>query len=294
MLVNIAIGDAYGSGFEFKPAEFVECHNTAELPYLPHSLSTRGPGNYTDDTQMSLAIAEHIIEGGKWTQKAVAQRFIDTFRRDPRDTYAKHFNEFLKTVKNGEDFMKRIRNDSMRSGAAMRSLPLGVIPSLEALKTAALIQASVTHNTHEGRDSSYAVALIGHYLYYAKGPIKELADFLKSYIPGYAWELPWIGRVPSEGIPCVRAALTVLTGEILNVGEVLRKSIAFTGDTDTVGAIALGAAMLDRERASWEIPPHLLEGLEDLRYGKTHLRITERKLMRPSKSWAAKDQRFNW
>lgn len=294
MLVNIAIGDSYGAGFEFKPDAFVEEHNTADLPYLPHSLSTRGPGHYTDDTQMSLAIAEHIIEGGKWTQEAVAQRFIDTFRRDPRDTYAKHFNEFLKTVKNGEDFMKSIRNDSMRSGAAMRSLPLGVIQSLEALKTAAFIQASVTHNTHEGRDSSYAVALIGHYLYYAKGPIKELPDFLRAYIPGYAWDLPWIGHVPSEGIPCVRAALAVLTGEILSVGEVLRKSVAFTGDTDTVGAIALGAVMLDRERASWKIPPHLFEELEDLRYGRTYLLITERKLMKPSKNWKERDQGFNW
>lgn len=293
MLVHIAIGDAYGSGFEFKPKDFVELHNTDKLSYLPHSLSSREAGCYTDDTQMSLAIAEHIIEGGKWTQEDVAQRFIDVFRRDPRDTYAKHFNEFLQTVRTGEDFMKKIKNDSNRSGAAMRSLPLGVIPDLGRLKNAAFIQASTTHNTHEGRDSSFAVALIGHYLYYAKGPVKDLPLYLKDQIPGYAWDLPWVGRVPSEGIPCVRAALTVLTGEMtLCVRDVLRAAVAFTGDVDTVAALALGAIMLDRERASWSIPAHLKEGLETGRYGRTYLFVTERKLMRPRRSWKTKDRSF--
>ncbi|BAY79371.1 ADP-ribosylation/crystallin J1 (plasmid) [Nostoc linckia NIES-25] len=42
------------------------------------------PGNYTDDTQMSIAIAEVIVAQAPWTAEVLAQSFVTAFKRDPR------------------------------------------------------------------------------------------------------------------------------------------------------------------------------------------------------------------
>src|SRR4051812_4424233 len=89
--LELAIGDAYGACFEFAPAEFVGRHNAATA-YPCHPDPGRAAdvpaGRYTDDTQMSVALAEHIIDGNEWTAEAVADRFVHTFHRDPRRGYS--------------------------------------------------------------------------------------------------------------------------------------------------------------------------------------------------------------
>lgn len=88
MLVEIAIGDAYGAGFEYaKP--------TPDRPndlsrYYQHPRHGIIPGCYTDDTQMSLAVAEALIENGAAaTSLQFVEKFILAFQRDPaKDTPA--------------------------------------------------------------------------------------------------------------------------------------------------------------------------------------------------------------
>ena len=94
MLVNIAIADAYGASFEFKDKRFVDLHNTG-TSYVTGAGRTK-PGHYTDDTQMSLALAELLIENPQWTRFKVAAKFLDAFKRDPRPGYAGGFYHFLK------------------------------------------------------------------------------------------------------------------------------------------------------------------------------------------------------
>ena len=61
MLVELAIGDAYGAGFEYASPQIVYSNNNLRA-YIPHPKHPIIPGHYTDDTQMSIAIAEAIIE----------------------------------------------------------------------------------------------------------------------------------------------------------------------------------------------------------------------------------------
>jgi ADP-ribosyl-[dinitrogen reductase] hydrolase len=61
MLVECAIGDALGAGFEFTSSYFIKDNfNPKKLSYIQHPSHQIKPGCYTDDTQMSLAIAEFI------------------------------------------------------------------------------------------------------------------------------------------------------------------------------------------------------------------------------------------
>ena len=60
----------------------------------------------------------------------LARRFVEAFRRDPREGYAGGFYAFLQEVTSGDEFLQRIRPDSDKSGAAMRAGPLGVFPTI--------------------------------------------------------------------------------------------------------------------------------------------------------------------
>jgi hypothetical protein len=115
MLVEIAIGDAYGAGFEYvKDYSIIENYNNLS-GYIKHPIHNLQPGSYTDDTQMSIAIAELIINENVWTPEIIAKYFLEAFHRDVRDVYARRFQEFLSKTKTAKDFLKNIGRDCFTS-----------------------------------------------------------------------------------------------------------------------------------------------------------------------------------
>jgi ADP-ribosylglycohydrolase len=276
MLLELAVGDAYGAGFEYAPDDLVRKHNDATR-YLQHPRH-RGtkPGMYTDDTQMSLAIAEGLVAGDRWTPLHVAARFVDVFRRDPREGYASRFYAFLQSVVSGEEFLQRIRPDSDKSGAAMRAAPLGVLPTVGQVLERCRVQADLTHNTPDGRNAAAAAALTSHYLLYDLGPLSRLGAFLVGQVPGQ-WDAPWSGQVGPKGWMSVRAAVTAV-GRCRRLSDLLRDCVAFTGDVDTVAAIALAAASCSREYEQ-DLPPSLVGKLENGPYGRDYIVDLDRRLL---------------
>ena len=98
MLVELAIGDAYGSCFENTDMAFVERNNDLHYEVHPRILKkypadaqpTLVPsGCYTDDTQMSIGIAEMMLDDEfDWFDKeAMADKFLEVFKRDERRGY---------------------------------------------------------------------------------------------------------------------------------------------------------------------------------------------------------------
>jgi hypothetical protein len=87
MLLELAIGDAYGAGLEYADELVSQYNNLAG--YMQHPRHGTAPGQYTDDTQMSIAVAEAIVSGEPWTPKLLADALVRAFRRDPRDGNAR-------------------------------------------------------------------------------------------------------------------------------------------------------------------------------------------------------------
>lgn len=275
MLVELAIGDAYGAGFEYASNRIVrECNDLSR--YIQHPRHGIAPGHYTDDTQMSVAIAEAIVEGDPWTPLALATRFVSAFRRDPREGYASRFFEFLQQVRDGADFVATIRPDSDKSGAAMRACPIGVFLSVADVISRCTLQARLTHDTPEGIRAAVAASLMTHYFLYRIGPKSKLPEFINSHVSG-PWATPWTGKVGAQGIMSVRAALTALVAHNSMTG-LLRACIAFTGDVDTVATIALGAAAGSAEYEQ-DLPEQLYAGLEDGLYGRAFLESLDAQLL---------------
>lgn len=278
MLLELAIADAYGFGFEYAPSDFVARHNRGEVfvqhPGRPDII----PGRYSDDTQMSVALAEFMLSGEPMTAVNLVGYFIDAFKRDPREGYAGRFYDILVKVRNPQDFLSVVQPQSNRSGGAMRASTCGLLASTDDVINAAVWQASVTHATRDGMNAAAASALL---VWACRQGIDQgfLPQFLNDTVPGYQWDIPWIGPVGAPGIHAVKAALDALANET-TLHDVLVHSVAFTGDVDTVAAISLAAASQHPDIVK-NLAPELYDGLEDGKYGKKYItkldaRLTKR------------------
>lgn len=276
MLLELAIGDAYGAGFEYAN-EMVEKHNDLSryIQHPRHKATT--PGMYTDDTQMTLAVAEAIVAGDDWTPLNLASRFVQVFQRDPREGYAQRFYHFLKETNDGQHFLDRIHPTSDKSGAAMRAAPVGIFPSISEVTEKCTIQAAITHNSPDGIAAACAAALASHYFLYQLGPKSDLGVFLEEYVPGKPWNQPYQGKVKSKGWMSVRAAVTAILRNY-TLSDLLRDCIAFKGDVDTVATIALAAASCSDEYTN-DLPQHLIETLENGSFGRDYLIALDQKLL---------------
>ncbi|WP_443747900.1 ADP-ribosylglycohydrolase family protein [Asticcacaulis solisilvae] len=276
MLLEMAIGDAYGAAFEFMPDDFLARENDLS-GYKRNPETQLGDGRYTDDTQMAIAIAEHLLDGGAFDAESLAARFVATFKRDPRRGYSKRLYEVLQGADDGPAFLKAIAPVSDRSGAAMRVSPIGLLPDIAQVLDLAGRQAALTHDTPGGRTSAAAVAAMVHYLAHDVAPRRALGRFIESHVPGHAWSAPWTGRADMAGISCAHAAISLVAGATTLSG-LLHDAIALGGDTDTVAAMALFSGRLSRDIAA-DLPPALHDGLENGAYGADFLRGLDARLM---------------
>ncbi|MFN8606323.1 MAG: ADP-ribosylglycohydrolase family protein [Vulcanimicrobiota bacterium] len=273
MLIFVGIGDAYGAGFEYAPLDLIRQRNDLSgYVQHPRHLGIK-PGMYTDDTQMSLAVAEALLHSHRPSRLDWAQHFVTAFQRDRREGYAQRFYDFLQGVSDGADFLTRIKPHSDKSGAAMRALPVGFLNTPETVLEVAAEQARLTHDTPDGVRSAQAVALAAHH-FLKGGSLLGLPASLQALLGG-GW-FNWRGKVGPAGLDSARAALTALV-EHRSMAALLKACVNYSGDVDTVAALALGLAGCCPEYER-NLPEVLLRDLEDGPYGKGYLQELDLKL----------------
>lgn len=274
MLTEIAIADAYGAGFEFCTLEKIKLYNNLES-YYKHELYDIS-GKYTDDTQMSIAIAEFILSGVEWNKENIASKFVECFQRDIRFGYSEGFYNLLIQVKSGKELINTLISTSERNGAAMRSVPIGCLKKKEDVIYFATLQAQITHNTKLGISSSCAIALAAYYGLQKKGALKELRHFLQT--EGFGeWDFNWKERVSLSAYDTVSAAFSCLL-QYDSMSELLKYCIELGGDTDSVASIAVGLATCFTEYKK-DLPNHLFEMLKEDKYGIPFLKGLDKKLI---------------
>ncbi|MBT3397687.1 ADP-ribosylglycohydrolase family protein [archaeon] len=276
MILELAVGDAYGAGLEYVNKVLVNKLNNLQS-YHQHPNHPIGGGKYTDDTQMSLAIAELLVEGTEWTPLNLANKFVEVFKRDPRPGYAGGFYKFLQEVETGEEFLQKIRPESDKSGAAMRAGPLGFLPNIKKVIKYSTIQARITHDTPLGINAAVASALMPYYFINNLGTKENLGKFIENHVEGN-WNMPWTGEVGEKGYMSVRAAITAIAEED-SLSKILKRSVDFGGDIDTVATIAMAAAACSSE-IKQDLPKELIENLENGTYGRDYLIDLDNKLKR--------------
>tara|TARA_Y100000034_G_scaffold74118_1_gene89167 strand:- start:3035 stop:3877 length:843 start_codon:yes stop_codon:yes gene_type:complete len=265
MLVEIAVADAYGAGFEFVEQEVIVAENKL-IDYRAHQLSGI-KGCYTDDTQMSLALVELMLKDIEWTQENIAEAFYECYKRDPVHGYAKRLQAAFSEAENAAIFARMINSDSFGNGAMMRSVPLGYFNSETEVIDRATIQASVTHNHPIAIDASVCIALAAHAGLYGKATLSELPEYLLSL--GYKVNSGWHGRVKAISEDTLSAVMSNLLAHNC-YSTLIKNAVNFGGDTDSVAAISCGVASCYKETKK-TLPEHLLKNFSKKSYGLDYL-----------------------
>lgn len=273
-----AVGDSYAMQYEF--VEHAQDKTAADLVHGRHpKFHEFVPGNYSDDTQMSIANMELLLRNVSVTRDTKISdddfiaRWLGAFHRDPHIGYSEYFYKVMESSETCDDFRSKIDPKvSVAGGAAMRAAPFGLLADIDLVKTLTTQQARITHDNTVGVHSALAVALSVHYLHHG-GLRRDLPDFIERHL-GQGWNAADKGYTEhiGNGLKIVTQALNAvykaesLSGVLLNV--VNQDSLS---DTDTVAAIAMAVASRSRDLAD-DLPVSLKAAVENGSFGADYLR----------------------
>jgi poly(ADP-ribose) glycohydrolase ARH3 len=288
-LLGVALGDALGAGFEG-----ARSLTAGELDELD-----RGSGllRYTDDTHMTIALAESLIAKGGFDGRHMAMSFAEDFEREPWRGYGPGPPRVFRLIQSGvpwdEAGQMLYAGGSFGNGAAMRVAPVALYAFPDADRTAetATSTALITHAHELGIEGAVLQALavrwvlrqparvgrgatLGAEGLIAEGLIAELRERVRS--PIFSEKLSSVrslipkappqeaARILGHGIEAfnsVPTALYAFLSHLDSFREAVRYAISLGGDTDTIGSMtgALSGARLGEE----QIPGEWRERLED-------------------------------
>lgn len=245
-IIGAVCGDIIGSAYEF--------HKTKDMDFALFTPISQ----FTDDTVMTCAVAEWLMEDPKHSHKELVKimhRYGDMY---PHAGYGGMFREWL------EDHLTEPYN-SFGNGSAMRVSPVGYYAkSLDEALQLAQISAEVTHSHPEGIIGAQAVAAAVYIMRTigAKSPnlgwekvTEHLEKFCfykmrysltewEQHVQDYNFDETCQGSVP-EAVICAIGST--------DYEHCIRQAVALGGDADTQAAITGGIVA-----AYCPVPDHIL------------------------------------
>ena len=240
-MLGAIIGDMAGSIYEFANTK------RTDFPFFSER------SNYTDDSIMTLAVAEWLLTDSQHTHESL-ERIMVRYAEEypyPMGGYGGGFArwlfapEGLINYKTGEIAGGRVPYNSWGNGAAMRASAVGwMFDTLEETEQVAAISASITHDHPEGIKGAQATAAAIFLARTGKSK-QEIKDYIEQRFSydlshhtdeirkNYGWEDSCQGTVP----PAIRAFLDSSDFE-----SAVRIAVSLGGDSDTLACITGGIA----------------------------------------------------
>ena len=233
------IGDIVGSRFEFDQGD-----KSREFEFFTRE------NDFTDDTVMSIAVAEALLDAGK-----------DADEKTVKDNLIKSMKKWGKKYPHagyGARFIHWVLSDdpkpygSYGNGSGMRVSPAGwLYDSIERTREVARWTAEVTHNHPEGVKGAESVAA-AMFMARTRASKEEIKAYLEKEF-GYdlSRTLDEIRPTYQHVEDCMRTMPEAFTCflEANSYEECIRNVMYIGGDTDTLGAIAGAVA-----EAMWGVP----------------------------------------
>ncbi len=268
LLTSIAIGDASGAPFEFADKGMLKQFNPLFYP--------GGTGIYTDDTQMSIAVALHTLGDFDYTVTDYSSHFWGQYQLDrTRPGFSRRTRAALEED-SVEWFMRSCASQMPRdtNGCVMRVLPVGYLRDVERVKQAALVQCVVTHPYAECILASQFVALMAHYFIYRNGET-NIDQFLMDQLGveefkkvSYAWSSG--NEVPCNALKTASFCYNRNSIKEPSTSKILEQAVLVGGDVDSTAAICLGLASLNKNAID-DLSATLYETLENGEFGRDYL-----------------------
>ena len=145
--LGLAIGDALGATVEFMTAGEIRAAHGVHRELSGGGWLRLRPGQVTDDTEMSLAMARAVDAAGGWSAPAVAAAFAAWLTGRPTDVGSTCRAGIRRFMLDGTTEGQPGEWDA-GNGAAMRVLPVALLTLGDdaALRRVAVAQARITHH----------------------------------------------------------------------------------------------------------------------------------------------------
>lgn len=287
MLLGLAVADALGSKWEGISADMIFDWCKAD------SIVAHPEGHtifYTDDTQMTISVAQILIEHGHIDKNLLAQRFAENYH--PDRGYGQGARRIINAIGFGEDWEQVAATifegqGSLGNGAAMRVSPIGLFftPDMNQVIREAELSSSPTHCHEIGVDGARIIAAATSLAALSAGKQFDRQSFLTKlrsiakteefqWQIDHAFELERFQSLIAFG-NSLEAHRSVMTSVICFADspdswtETVSRAIGQGNDVDTLAAMAgtLSGARLGISA----IPENLIQCLEDNFQGRTFL-----------------------
>lgn len=164
-LVGLATGDALGAPLEFQPPRTPD-HFVTEM--IGGGWLKLAPGEWTDDTQMTLCVVESLLHKRVFDPDDIARRFVAWLKSNPPDIGV-HTGRVLNAIAQGASWEQASREvlelnpDNAPNGSLMRCAPLSLFlyrhPDYVASLAAVLSRVTHAHPDCEGACTFLNVAI---------------------------------------------------------------------------------------------------------------------------------------
>lgn len=249
-LFGVACGDALGGTLEFMDK------STGKKLYGYHTELIGGgvmnlrPGDVTDDTIMTLAVAEGIIENPKDPISKIGERFIKWYLSKPKDigtTCELAFRRYMKSH-SWEDASiyvhKKTDGWTAGNGTLMRCIPVALYyRDFNKMIDVTIAQSKMTHYDDKASEACVLYNTIVHK--YISGEDKEQAviDTLKGHKIYEDILSMDEGKLNPSGyvVDSFICALWCFLNNT-NFEDAITEAVNLYGDPDTIGAITGGVA----------------------------------------------------
>ncbi len=145
-IFGLAIGDALGATLEFMKKEEIKEKYGVLKDIIGGGWLHLKPGEFTDDTQLTLALAHSIIDNQSFVIEDVAKRYLDWMHSDPPDignTTREALNNLDKGVSPLHSGMPA---PAAGNGSIMRCAPIGLaFNNHELITTYSELDSAITH-----------------------------------------------------------------------------------------------------------------------------------------------------
>lgn len=259
--LGLAAGDALGATVEFMTrGEIAATHGV-------HDRMTGGgwlrlaPGQVTDDTEMSLALARSLERRGDLDLRDVCEEFALWLKGKPVDVGATCRRGIRRYIVHGTVAGPLNEGDG-GNGAAMRVLPVALATFASPDKAADWVrqQCHITHNHPLSDDAALTLVRMVHLLLADGGreAAREAARALARRHRGFAFE-SWRGQSSAYIVDTMNTVLHCYFSAS-GFADCLIRTVNLGGDADTTGALA--GMLAGAEHGVGAIPSRWLSKLD--------------------------------
>lgn len=284
-LLGLAVGDALGSHFEGQAPDWIWRRYSR-----PETLITdppEAPWRYSDDTQMTIGVAEALLKDEEILEQSLCEAFVENY--DPSRGYGRGARVILQAMEEGQDYRhwanELFPGGSFGNGAAMRVAPVGLLfhNDPDRLWEQARLASLPTHVHPLGIEGAQLLALaiaIGlREQSFDRGTLlAELRQ--RATTVDFQERLKIAERVQGRddlfrlgnGIAAQDSVITSIACFMIwpdSYEHVVANAILLGGDTDTVAAMA--GAISGAHLGAGAIPKHFLDALENGHKGKSYI-----------------------